>query len=327
MRTHIKSLSIDRQQKILDDYRKTKSLIKVSRLWNIDHRTIQKFLRRSNVYVEPKKSTELDNANVRELYGDHVPIYKIAKKLGTTHRNVRKKLLELNVNLRGNRWHDYDENYFSVIDSEKKAYWLGFLYADGNVYSDGYKIHSVTIKLSSNDRSHLDRFRDAIGYTGNIKDRSAMSSFPRKEYNKVHSTSQLRITSKKMFDDLIHAGCHCNKSLILSFPKTEHVPEQYINHFIRGYFDGDGCICVSNESCQITFLGTKKFLARVQNILITEVGVGKTKISKKNRIYSIHWGGNLQCQKIGEYLYNNATIWLDRKREKFDNIKKSDKSP
>lgn len=53
---------------------------------------------------------------------------------------------------------------------------------------------------------------------------------------------RLACYSKKSYTDLINKGCGINKSLILKFPDETQVPQNLISHFIRGYFDGDGCV-------------------------------------------------------------------------------------
>lgn len=48
-----------------------------------------------------------------------------------------------------------------------------------------------------------------------------------------------------MFGDLSKHGCVPNKSLILKFPTT--LPNELVNDFIRGYFDGDGSVYINNK--------------------------------------------------------------------------------
>lgn len=318
MRTHIKNLPQSSQQKLIDDYKNTPTLSKLATRWNIDHRTIQKFLMSVGVFVEPKKSKPINDTEVQQMYTNRVPISKIAKRLGSTHQRVRDRLLKLGIPLRGNRWYDYDENYFSKIDTSEKAYWLGFLYADGGVFSDGYKINSVTVKLSIRDKEHLISLKRALGYTGQIKDGSYAATFPIKKYNGAFKSSQLRITSKKMVKDLITLGCHQNKSLTVCFPNNSTVPADFISHFIRGYFDGDGSVSTSGP--QVSFLGTYQFLEEIRTILHKTIGTSIVKIHRHNRIFHLHYNGRLQCNDIGKYMYNNATVWLGRKRKKFDQL-------
>lgn len=319
MRVHVKSLPLDRQQKLLDEYALHQNVAKLARDWEIDPRTIRKFLRRKKIYVEPTQHVELDVDLSAKLYEAGVPICEIAKRLQSTHRNVKNALLKKGVRLCGNRWYSYDDTYFSSVDTEQKAYWLGFLYADGNVYTDNNKINSVTVKLSTIDESHLRKLAEHLKYNGPIKIRTRSSKFPNGSVGK-YTTAQLKITSKNMVRDLTNSGCVPKKSLTLSFPDKHVLPEELRSHFIRGYFDGDGCMSVNKSGVTFSMLGTHRFLIDIQNVLINNVGVSKTKIGRKKRIHHLTYGGRLQCKAIGEYLYKNATVWLDRKRQKFDQL-------
>lgn len=112
------------------------------------------------------------------------------------------------------------------------------------------------------------------------------------------------ISSKKLVCDLIALGCVQRKSLVLEFPVLH---DDLLKHFIRGYFDGDGCICLS-----------KKFLRAVQLTLIAQCDLNPTKIGKRNKIHQLTYGGRLNVLKISTFLYEGATAWLDRKRTKME---------
>lgn len=228
---------------------------------------------------------------------------------------IESTLCQQNSEIKGSWKYSFDGNFFDRIDSEEKAYWLGFMYADGCVYSDGRKIHSITLKLSIKDEEHLFRFKTSLRSNHSIKRRTRISSFPNGSKKELTS-SILRITSKKMFLDLVRHGCVPAKSLILKFP--ENLSPHLINHFVRGYFDGDGSVSMTGRCKQFTLLGTLHILEAIQSLLITHCGVSKTKIHKKNNIFYLSYGGNKNVKKIGHYLYQNATVWLSRKRDVFD---------
>lgn len=100
------------------------------------------------------------------------------------------------------------------------------------------------------------------------------------------------------------------------------MPERLINHFIRGYFDGDGSISItkSNRQPHLNLLGSKSFLSTVQKILVNVCGVSYTKIRKSSQIYSMSYGGKLNCKAIRDYLYKDSTIYLERKQKIFSLI-------
>jgi hypothetical protein len=114
---------------------------------------------------------------------------------------------------------------FQNIDTEEKAYWLGFLYADGCVHSQENKIE---LGLAEKDYEHLNKFRNFLQIKNKIAYRDSTKSY------------RLSFRSKKSKQDLIALGYIPCKSLLLHFPNSQQVPDYLIKHFIRGYFDGDG---------------------------------------------------------------------------------------
>lgn len=206
---------------------------------------------------------------------------------------------------RSYRRYALNENVFETINDENSAYWLGFLYADGYISNDG---NILEIGLSSKDKDHLEKFRLFLETDSPIKNRDVLLN------EKVFHSSRLQICSKKLVSDLSALGCMNKKSLILEFPTAEQVPEHLIQHFMRGYFDGDGCYHLSKTSNQRQFsiIGTKSFIERYEEFLFV-LGVNRTKLSRCGQAYQSCHGGNKQVNKITSFLYNNASIYLERK--------------
>ena len=121
--------------------------------------------------------------------------------------------------------------FFSNIDTEEKAYWLGVLYADGNISKNSSK--SGQIFFTSTDKVWVESFLKTINSTNTAK------SEMHKKFNKI--IWKARITSTQMFNDLNNLGCTPVKSLSIRLPK---LPKSLLHHFIRGYFDGDGTVGV-----------------------------------------------------------------------------------
>lgn len=193
-----------------------------------------------------------------------------------------------------------NKDFFECIDTEEKAYWLGFLFADG--YNDERRGY-IEVGLAKKDKRHLEKFKEAIESEHAIADRLIGSS---------HAV-RLIFCSRKMSNDLSKHGCVQAKSLILEFPNT--VPEELVHHFIRGYFDGDGSVSVNLEKGTYgsSVLGTKKFLDQLR----TYTNLSMTKYDKKGESFALRYSGRKNLLKIYDYLYKDATIFLDRKRDKF----------
>jgi len=214
------------------------------------------------------------------------------------NRKSGERLLE---NKYGRRY-KIDEHYFDKIDTAEKAYWLGFIYADGYNY---VKKYTIAVNLAVKDKHLLIRLRAAIGYTGKI--------FHRKS-GKCGGVV-LRFASKHMSTHLRNIGMVQAKSLILKFPSTDVLPRGVESHFIRGYFDGDGT--VNKNGSLMSILGTKIFLVKLRKILMENCKLNSTKLHRFGKIYSLGYGGNTQMARIFNYLYKDAPFYLERKRTRF----------
>lgn len=128
----------------------------------------------------------------------------------------------------------------------------------------------------------------------------------------------ITIYNQYLANGLIKYGCVPCKSLVLEFPKLD---SQYHSHFIRGYFDGDGSISrnKNNNQLRIEVVGTMNVMSHIRDILVERCNVPQNKICKKENIYALRYGGNIQVPRIGEYLYNQADVCLQRKQAKFWN--------
>jgi len=207
-----------------------------------------------------------------------------------------------------NKRHNFNENFFEIIDSEEKAYWLGFIAADGNLSSKTQKTslnpsYKLTILLSEDDYTHLIKFNEVVEH-------NYLPYISKGQYN------QVILNSKKMFNDLISKGITPKKSLTLLPPKN--VPDELIRHWIRGYFDGDGSVYSSfrQQDLRISILGTKEVLEFIS--LKTKIET-RIDIKNKSRIYKLNFTRKDKVKQFYDYIYFNSFIYLERKRQKFDN--------
>jgi hypothetical protein len=252
-------------------------------------------------------NTELEN-NILKLYKeDKCNMSEISRKVGfsvTTikdviERNGRDKIIP-------NKKYTVDETYFEDINTEEKAYWLGFLYADGWIRYRNNIYTNIYAGLMINDIEHVKKFAKSIKSTHKITKRK--NCYEISIYNKVFSTN------------LINNGCVPNKSLIIKFPE---ISKNFIRHFIRGYFDGDGSITITEKTLSFTICsGSEKFLQSIiyfLNFIIKK----NYKIYKRNNqnLYIFIISNYDDIVRIQNYLYHKSTIYLDRKKEKFDYIK------
>ena len=248
--------------------------------------------------------------HIKELLNDFnsgIPVYKLVEKYGF-HKNALAKIINENG---GNTTPiSFDNTVFNKINTEDKAYWLGFLYADGAVSS---RNNGLELSLQLLDSEHLNKFKTFLKSSSNIR------------LDFKIGRCRINVSNKQFKEDLIKCGCTPRKSLTLKFPSKDILPEKLYSAFIRGYFDGDGCLShvYSDTKKQrftvcVSFVGTKEFCKSLEEIL-----------SKENIHFSWHhdkrhddnvW--SIKCNKtcsvkLLNYIYNNANIYLERKYSKY----------
>lgn len=205
----------------------------------------------------------------------------------------------------GNNKRPFVNRYiFEKIDTEEKAYWLGFLYADGSVGSTDNRIE---LGLAEIDKNHIEKFKNFIGLDNKISYREKSKSY------------RYAFKDKIFKEILIKQGCVPKKSLILKFPTEEQVPNNLIRHFIRGYFDGDGCFCHTKECFEASFIGTEDFiktcltkLPNNLNISLSIKDVHRRDGAKKYGFYSYN-----DVLNFLSFMYDDCHIYLERKYQKY----------
>lgn len=164
--------------------------------------------------------------------------------------------------------------------------------------------------MNKKDRGHLLKFKDAIKTNSPIKETESNNS------------AHMGIYSKELFNALGDLGIKPNKSLTISYV---NIPDSLMPHFIRGVFDGDGSISGKDQGhVQLCIVGNKPFLEQIQDFLIKELKISKTKIYPMTncRADRIQYTGS-QIFRILEFIYkdSNDKIRLTRKYDKFIDYK------
>ena len=261
--------------------------------------------------VQTKKVIELyisglsANTIADEYQISHATVLNILKRASIDRRSTSEKL-KLKI----------DESYFEVIDSEEKAYWLGFIMADGCVYKNAF-----VIRLADKDKKHLYRLKLAL-----------------KSHHLIglgtkdgHKFAQFQVKSPKLVSDLSKWGIVERKSGKEIIP---NISPKLIHHFLRGYFDGDGWITFKKayrnpDRLDWTFgivSASLNILLSIKNIINTECSNNYGYIEERNYVnlphYSLCFGGNSCALDVLTYLYSDSNIFLERKYKRFIKLKK-----
>lgn len=237
---------------------------------------------------------------------------ELATKYGVSKRVILSRLKETNTPRRdlsaACRRNELNTNFFSLIDSERKAYWLGFLLADGNIQPCGRnnKGRMVRIALQERDEKHLQQFLTDIG------------SSHRLFHDPTKKAFWAKFTSKPFALQLENKGWHLFKKTgdlsILS-----HVPTPLHRHVVRGLIDGDGCIAKrkrQNNPWILQFVNLHKSVVEWTKNELKGLGIkGEVRIAqpKNNKAWVFSYA-NSSVPIVLRKLYQKSTISLERKR-------------
>ena len=257
-------------------------------------------------YLEGETIEEITDKYFKDKYCSG-EINMVLRKLGITRPNGTQAKIN----------HDYFEN----IDSEHKAYWLGFIYADGSitkkVYEKGSYTYRLRMELMFEDKYILEQM--ALDLKSDLKPKEYYNDTSHFEgYNKPKHTAYIMFSSKKMGEDLVKLGVVPNKTFILK--SLPNIPDNLMKHFIRGYFDGDGSVYLTKDNTiKTAFYGTHDFINSIQDFLIKELNLIKKKITdQKEANVSFIGMAKQESEKLYHYMYDEATIFLKRKYDKYN---------
>lgn len=270
------------------------------------------FYVKNTIYIK-SIDMEKNKVNLLELkkrYENGETLEEIAKTIGKTRQTLSSWLKSIGTKIyRKDKMINFNCNLFDSIDTEEKAYWLGFLFADGNISKKNYYIR---VNLSGKDFEHLIKLKQFLNYERNIYTYKTKQGY---------FVSRLSVSNKHMWNRLNEIGCTPNKTNTLKFPiELFNGHEDLIRHFIRGYWDGDGCLTYRDKQKkrpEANVISSNDFLIEMQKHF---------PVKQKENIPIKHKGNNIirtwTCEgssafKVAKYLYENSTIYLERKYNKY----------
>jgi len=267
-----------------------------------------------------KSLTDLEKLELVKEYQSGASVKFLMDKYFRSRNAIKNLLKRRGVEIRkdnliSNKKYTLNENYFDNIDSEDKAYFLGFLYADGNNFT---KRNCITLNLAEIDKHILEEFQKKIETDRPI------TVYDRGD-NRNYMSCAVVINSIHMSKVLSDLGCVNNKTFKINFP--EWLDKSLIKHFVRGYFDGDGSISITTKTRQarIGIIGTDVFCRKIKEIINDEIEITpqirKAKKESKNNTVELYFGGNYQVIKFMNWIYKDSNIFLKRKFDKFINLK------
>ena len=286
------------------------SIAQIAKRFQCCTATVSKILKKNNITIINRQNEIKFNINEAiQDYKNGMTLEHVCSKYHTSYYFMKKVLNNVNIKIVNPTTKiKFDETIFDSIDTEEKAYWLGFIFADGCVSSK----FSFELSLAEKDYLHLIKFNKFMKHedSNHVKINKA-------SYNKNRCRWSIR--NKHLYEILNSYGCIPRKSLVLEFPKLEIFQDKsLIRHFIRGYFDGDGCISrqinSKTVSPYISLLGTPEFfntlitILKEHGILLKIIQDKKHNERTKTLRFDVYNG-----ILFINYIYINSNIYLDRK--------------
>lgn len=215
-----------------------------------------------------------------------------------------------------NRKYSVNEQYFNTIDTPEKAYWLGLLWADGNISKTTPRSSSpnrLRLSLKADESHHLELLQTHLQSDHPLK--KSVSS-----YNS--QSVVLDVNSRPLCEALESLGFGL-KSERTNIPEIDH-----LSHFIRGYFDGDGSLSLYTQKVkdwtihrqEWSLTGEPEFIINVQDFLSKALNLSNTKLKKYKRTdkaITLRYGKISDIRSLYDYLYQDASIYMNSKHQKF----------
>ena len=264
-----------------------------------------------------KNDWDWDENNLLYLKNNYnkLPVKEIAKELNKDIDTIYNKAYSLGLK---KEKYKINENYFENIDTQDKAYWLGFIITDGYIREYTGNKKSLTIGLKASDEKHLYKLKKSLDSDAPIYIKNS---------SRGQAIAVFSITNNKLCSDLIKWGVLPNKTY--KNIQMPNIPKKFMRDFIRGYWDGDGGISIrmrnKKKSSPVLYV-SRVTLDIIKNIqgefkkknIISNIYTGKTKSGKYSYRLTIYGRANV-CKAL-EYLYIDSNIYLNRKLEKANEI-------
>lgn len=297
---------------ILILYNSGQSLMSISKLYGIKYNTLHKHLKCKNIPTVTNRSNMIPLnvwSYIKRKHAEGVSLSSLSKTLnipyGTIYGHYSNNNLKITKNLGDRRTYRAKDNFFKDINTSHKSYILGFLVADGFITKN-----RVNLKIGRRDIGTLKYIQDKLSPSSIIY--LGVTNFLDKFGNPI-PTNSISITSSSMTKDLSNLGISDRKT---GNEKLPIIPEDMYPHFVRGFFDGDGCISVSKQT-QASFCCTnEEFLNGIKD----KIGTGTIYKASKNRnvpLYYLCFRSKKDLKTLYLYMYSSGGYKMSRKFKKF----------
>ena len=312
-----KGVRLEVKKRMVEAYKNGMTQKEAAGLFGYTEATCGKALKEFGIPIKQPLATQEEKKVMVKAYREGATQREAAAEFGFSPIVCMGALKEFNVKKRtlseAKRQYTLNENFFHKIDSEEKAYILGFVMADAGVYKNYLNIH-----LALKDKAHIQKILDAMGSNQPIR------MWDHHSFGKIFKAAGVSIASAKIVKDLRQFGVVENKSLILN--PILNFPGRFYKDVFRGMVDGDGSIYKFGKPRRdgtyrwvVNLVGSKQAVNKFRDFVRANIKTNANILPHVN-IYSIKFSGLALPQKVARLLYKDAVIYLDRKMARVDEL-------
>lgn len=306
-------LTQEEKEIILKKHNEGYNTVEIANHLHRNDSSIGRFLKKNNLTATYSKCKlrKADKERIIELYQDGLTAKEILPMfIGKvqTENTIMAIVKESGINRPRGTVSDADSDYFSIIDTEAKAYYLGLLLTDGNVHKAkrNTEQYVIQIDLKADDKEIIEKFKKEIHSSNRIR---------------IYQTDKRNeclfgICSSKMAHDLMDKGVYPKKTFKAEL--NYNIPPELFRHYIRGIFDGDGTVFVSKDKLRFGFYGTHKLVSQVQDWLNEQINISHNKVFDKPTVSFVIYQKKDDVMNFYNLMYKDASFFLQRKKDKFD---------
>lgn len=304
----------DRDKKIIDLYINHPEISNkdIAEQFNISVATVSRIARINNLPRRTgntgQKLTQQQIEEIKSRYENGEPLIKLQKEFNISYDRIKNITASCNYVSSAKRLNpNLNEFYFNQIDSQEKAYWLGWIISDGAITNQPEKSKfqlEITIKKEDEDILHL--LEQDLGVKNKV-------------YPSQKAYKRFSLGCKQIIQDLENLGITQNKTFTVQIPQFD---KAYNSAFLRGLFDGDGGFThyqrTSGQVCnELSFCGNEFVIQWVQTTLFNDLPLlSKNTITNEHSIKRIRWSKQKDLIMLREYLYkNHNNHYLKRKHD------------
>lgn len=306
-------LSKEQENFILNNHSKM-TAVEMSELFDgIKPYQITYFLRKNGIIKYSRRNDDcasFSSSDVEYMKNHYIDMkYKdIAKELGYTERQIRGKINNMGLT----KIRDFNEEYFDNIDTSLKAYFLGFIYADGWVCCNkDTSNYEFGIELQESDKYVIEKLNSELGGVHKIHKKESEEKIICGNLCKSGVIYGIRVYSKHLIDSLIKHGIETNKTQKETFPVVE---DEYFFDFLRGYIDGDGCYYVDGDNTYMHITCCTYPVLEYIKEKLTYYNIKTTIYKENDKKYRIYCTSNEEmCKLVNRLYYEDDLFCLQRK--------------